>query len=466
VTQPKRGDFVYELDKELNISRGLIKSAKLYRQSSSYGHFEAFARDAERYFGESANECPQQNYFSYMPQYSQLNDDQLAWYLYWRGEVRKGNYLKTKLPYILLLVFETINVKLLKPSDALTILTSIWKAYRADYKELDTKMAEYVTDFCLLKELAPPVAEISEFLPEVITNARLREFYLCGDSVSPEFAKSLILSVSSYNYVNGKFISDELTELNEKLIPGAISHLFAKTKADFGSIFADSQASAVIKREAFAGGVSAGDMRRLLEVEYYSFSRSFSFRYSLGDAVKFCENKIRYSLGIKSRLSIANLPEQAKNILLEYLLLYIESPKKKANVSEELSPEYAELYSEPVEKPTMAAASAIEQNSWKTTELLLSSLNDEEEIQKIREEETPKPEELNGSFTDLLSPEGHAFLRGAAGLSPMPDVMLPDALAEYVNELAADFFGDIIIEKTNGAYTLMDEYKDEVLGLL
>jgi hypothetical protein len=73
----------------------MIRQVSVFRWPERYQYYERFTADAERYFNRTSAEVPFVNFFAYMPQYSQMSQDQLRWYLYWRDNVRHGVYLAT-----------------------------------------------------------------------------------------------------------------------------------------------------------------------------------------------------------------------------------------------------------------------------------------------------------------------------------------------------------------------------------
>ena len=89
----------------------LIHRVKVYAWNSNFHYFDQFAKDAVFYDGlESPKSARPEGFFSYFPQYVQLGRRQVDWYLYWRGRVRAGVYPDTDYAYILLYIFELINL--------------------------------------------------------------------------------------------------------------------------------------------------------------------------------------------------------------------------------------------------------------------------------------------------------------------------------------------------------------------
>ena len=54
------------------------------KQRNNFHFYERFCDMAEHYFDHKADTCDSVPFFSYMPQYDQMNRAQLKWYFYWR----------------------------------------------------------------------------------------------------------------------------------------------------------------------------------------------------------------------------------------------------------------------------------------------------------------------------------------------------------------------------------------------
>ena len=161
----------------------LIRRVKIYRPKSNYQYYESFVRDAMRLYPIHGEPCERRTFFSYVPQYSQMNRAQLEWYLWWRECVRRGEYLQTDYSYILLYLYELINL-----SDRLEVqsvqksMLAIWENYREIYHQLDGYLAEWVCDFSLLHRLtiAEPLSQ--KLMNAAMTHSKLKEFYFSSDA--------------------------------------------------------------------------------------------------------------------------------------------------------------------------------------------------------------------------------------------------------------------------------------------
>ena len=285
----------------------LLYRVCVYPWPQKYNYYQRFCYDAERFFAIRGQECPRADYFSYIPQYAQLNADQMRWYLWFRERVRRGEYPDdVDFPYILLLIYEIINLPhKLPPEKGAEQLSGIWLAYRARHPELDKYLSEWMCDYCLVHEIPLPES-LTEILPAIIRRASFKEFYIAslpsqGEEITLS-PKSLIAAASDYSYTSSRYYADN-REAFENFIPKAVA--YAAHHAGISPTPA-SMRQAKTERDAFCGSLCAQTVKRRIVVEYYSFARSYEMRSHITAAVKTAENLLRRSLKIKSRLAVAN----------------------------------------------------------------------------------------------------------------------------------------------------------------
>ena len=114
---------VISVDKErvegaLDIFKKEFIVPALTKSPFGFEFYTKFCKDAARYFSLTHEPCEYVYFFSYMPQYDQMTVSQMSYYLYWRDEVRKGNYIKTDINYLFLYIYEIINLpEKLHPSE-------------------------------------------------------------------------------------------------------------------------------------------------------------------------------------------------------------------------------------------------------------------------------------------------------------------------------------------------------------
>ncbi len=463
-------------DIEYSPENSLIHTVRLYSWSSAYPYYEQFRKAAIFYYNKTSPQVPHEPYFSYMPQYSQLNDRQLACYLWFRSEIRAGRYPSVDYSYILLLIYETINLSdKLPPARSVELLAKLWLNYRDEYPRLDVQLSEWIFDMCLIEKISPPhdiLGEIGRALP---ATAGLREFYADAVGNSEAFASLLIRHCSNYNYKKSKFAVGEDLQLYKKHMHGVLSHIISKCSDPAhpfelaGLKLQDSRT----QRDSYTGALCSPKVKKRIEIEYCSFSHSHELRFIVTDILKYAENRIRAHIGVKSRLSVNALPAEIKKLADEYFGSELPIRALHPSIEDEI-PEYEKLY-EPVSRGlSFESASKIEELSWETTGRLVEAFEGDPEVPELAEEAIPEPEEeKEGSFFDGLSETEIAFIRAAldGDISEQARIAaasgsLPDVIADKINTLAADILGDILLEDIGSGYGVLEDYAEETKGAI
>ena len=462
-------------DDEYSPKSSLIHTVRLYSWSSAYPYYEQFRRAAAYYYNKTSPKVDAEPYFSYMPQYSQLNDRQLAYYLWFRSEIRAGRYPSVEYSYILLLIYETINLSDKLPRErSVDLLERIWLNYRGDYPRLDVQLSEWIFDMCLLGKMEPPrdiLGAVGNSLP---STAGLREFYADAVGDAGAFASLLIRHCSNYNFKKSKFAAGENAEIYKKHMHGVLAYMISKSNDpahpfEFAGLeLQDSRT----QRDTYTGALCSPKVKKRIEIEFCSFSHSHELRFLVTDILKYAENRIRSHIGVKSRLSINALPTAIKAIAEEYFNRELPIRSVHPSVKDEV-PEYEKLYEPTSRGLSFDSAAKIEALSWETTERLVETFAEEEKSIFSEPETIPEPmqEESEPDLIYSLSKAEKEFVlaaleRNASKQSAVAanESSLPDIIADRINTLAADIFGDIILEDLGGFYGVLEDYEEELRG--
>ncbi len=360
----------------------LIKHVCVLRWPAKYQYFEKFIADAERYFNRTASPCEYVSFYAYMPQYSQMSAAQLQWYLYWRDNARHAIYLQTDYSYLFLYLYEIINLPArVPPEKGVQQICDVWLHYRSSFSRLDRYLGEWLCDYCLVHQLPAPLERLEPILPEISEKVSLKEFYIqLKEGGACPFTVSLIDMLTNYNWRSSRCVTPQTRELFAEHLYMAVLETMTEawqrsgdTREQFGL------AEVSQTRDAFSGALCSYACKRRIDLTYISFSRSYPLKFLITDLCKLSENCIRAALGIKSRLSTANVPEEMKQIMLAYYERHLppmkKAPKPKPPVRDG-SEEYAHLYEPAASELSVENAVAIEQSSWATAELLTRFLSD------------------------------------------------------------------------------------------
>ena len=466
----------------------LVTKVSVWQWPSKYQFYERFQSDAERYFERKGYPCSHVNYFSYIPQYIQLNRDQLEWYFWWRECVRNGEYPQTDYSYILLYIYEVINLpEKIKPDDGVKLLVSLWLNCRDRHKKLDALMSELICDYCLINRIAPPTDMIGDKLTDLITSMSLKEFYLSELDITNDraaYAKLLMNLSSNYDWHTSKYNTAEYAEAFRKHIPEAFTYAVCRLSEQNVRYFANigQFTSAKVTRDAYAGSLCAYNVKRRIDVEYRTFTRSIELRLIVTDLIKCAENGVRAMLKIKARLSVPNLSDEHKQAVADYFAQFRNDPiygasSKKAKTV----PEYEKQYDAESGPLSIEGAQQLENISWNVAQVLGELEPEPAESTPIPEPAVvsePKaapetiPESPVRSEDTAASPvirglkllaDGNsaAFAELAASLN-----MFEDTLAEQINEALYDSVGDIVLVYSGEGYNIIEDYREDVTAYI
>ncbi len=446
----------------------LIKRVKITRRQDKYDFYGNFRQAAIVNFDCRADKCEFVQYYSYMPQYSQLTPSQKSYYFYWRGEVRRGNFIKTDYSYLYLFVYEIINLPdLIPPKDGLALLIRLWREYRRQLPRMDLYFSMWVRDYCLVHRLELPMSELSDFIFDIISASSFKEFYLSYYSSAGELGLvSMLAYLSDYDYRRGKFADGNPAAEGERRerqramyrahMNGAMSEILKGVVGVFDTpaVMGD---TAVLRCDAFPNSVCTHTVKCMLEIEYYPIAEATELRRGITAAVRYAENRLRALMGVKSRLSVVGLPDGYKAVLDGYFDAL--ERQERAVRQRECEPEYERQYYAPKEELSSVSADEIEALSWDTTARLVVEVDEPTDGFADKIPESKDDVHPDNSFG--LDSECIEFISSVlAGNAPLGiDI---GALAERVNEAFADGFGDIIIDFDGESCSVIEDYREDV----
>lgn len=463
---------------------GLVHRVSVFPWKSGYTYYEKFCRDGEYLRKIKGKEAPHVGFFSYMPQYGQMTKQQLAYYLWWRENIRRdGVYLPADYSYILLNMYELINLPEDHPEKVRDALCALWVAYHKDVPRLDRYFAEWICDYCLLHGLRAPVEQLSAIREDVLAAATLKEFYLdCGDQAgeAEAYAKALLNYCCQYDYRKSKFAQGESKALYDCMIPGVLVYLLEKNGAGAAALRGkgDVQQSVMV-RDSYVAALCSHRVKKRIEVRYCSISRSHELRFAVTDMVKYTENRIRAHIGVKSRLSVSTLSDAIKREMDEYLDGIVPRIKSQAQVQEE---QYEKLYDLPAAPLDLSHSAEIEQASWETTKKLIEAFEDTDApAQPVFAEEGLAPPAKPTATVEEVAPQNDLssalaaylpFIEAVAAEDASAQMQIcrtmgkmVDAVADEINEIAAEVFGDVILEDCGDGYTIIEDYREQLDSL-
>ncbi len=452
----------------------LLREVRIFPHKNEYVYYAEFSRRARQLLPLEGEECAAVSFFSYMPQYSQLSEAQLAYYLWWRTSFRRGEAIDADYSYLLLYLYEIINLgDAIDPKTGQENMLRLWLSYRARYPRLDAVLREWLCDYSLLYRLPPPKLP-EAMLRALLTDCTLKEFYVSAVS-GEEMCDAVLYFCSNYDYKKSKFYQGDAILHFDRLMRGAVREALALFEETHGGKDKASAQFSTATRSTFAGAICAYPCKKHIEVDYASFSHTYELRYIITDVLKYTENALRGVLGVKSRLSTYHVSIPMRERLDTYLKGAL--PQKATRKRVEAPPAYEKRYEPPKSTLSLERAAQIEAASWQTTRRLVEAFSTDSEREK-GEVLPQNPAPFDGVFAEkaqkdsgdtLLAALGEyaqfvllADSRDRAGQRAFAMKMgsMPDAIADKINTVTGDMIGDIILEDVGGVYAVVEDYRE------
>ena len=452
-----------------------------------------FMRERAALIDRKGVECPHVSFYSYAPRYSQMTRAQLSYYLWWRENARRSNYIKTDISYIKLYVTELVTS--LDGEDVTDALYKLCQMSKLCFDNPVGKiyMGRVISDFCLLHGLSCPTPLLEGVFPSLISEHICDEFFLALNEHTRHTYAPLALSyISVYNYKKSKLYSEHKDSF-DKYIPNALFAVFENDAAysKITSLASGIFSTSLTDRKLFDGRPEFCAQGARLLVSYYPIG---CITATVTNAVRYAENKLRECLNIRTRLAISEIDADIQKAIDSYFSSVAsdfikEKPKapsmrieKKVKIEE-----YDKLYDLPKSTLSLERAAEIEKSSWATTykltEAFEESTNEEDFITPIAKIDLPGGVADNTvQNSDVINKEPMAEVRNVSenpfgSLYPFllicksgytknqktfakENNMTLDEIADRINEISVDIYGDIILEDSGDGYEIIEDYLD------
>ncbi len=450
-----------------------------------------FMRERRALLDRTVKESPFIPFYSYAPRYSQLTKPQLKWYLWWRENVRAGNFMKTDQSYIMLYAYELAASEDGEDKQkALESLCALLTHYSDREIPLVFKMIirDMICDFCLINRLTPPMDSLGEAGRQILYGSFLPELFV---DLSHDNNGAIISSLSVYDYRRSKFFNEQTKTVFMRAIHGALRTVMDNaeafeaitsfTKGVYGSITAE--------RHPFVRMTNIVNRNVTVEISYFEMS---NMRSAITDIVRYSENKVREHLGIKNKINVMSVNPIAKGVIDRFFAENLPAQamadrrRRENRITEALENEYDKLYDVPKAEISTENAMLIERESWNTTKILVEAFSDgmegESDSYAMPQEQIAAPDTINP--IDIPSPmqvyadTSDTFLQIKSKLGDISEFISlclnkdaraqrtfahthgysTDELADRINEAALEVIGDIILEEEGQAYSVIEDY--------
>lgn len=451
----------------------LIQKITVRSIKGGYDFYESFRKCALLYYDVVAQPSSFVAFYSYMPQYSQMTEEQKNYYFYLRSEIRKGNYsLRADISYLYLYVYEILNLpEKIPPEVGISLLCELWKRYRKALPAMDRYFSVWVQDYCIVHRLQPPTALIEDFIFDIIEITSFREFYLGGIYTESSAQITALLSCfSDYDWRTGRYAGGESREIYRRHIEGAMRPVL-RALWDKGAIFLDGAETERLSRDAFPCSLCTHSVKCRIEIDYHPLGRADELRDRVTGALKYAENQLRAAMSVKSRLSVKNLHDEDKALIDAYFLDIFRAVNQKRRLLQR--EEYEYLYDAPRQEMSFSGADDIEQSSWQNTAMLVEACGEMEEGAFAPAiEVAPQKEEVIASTLNKDAEATDVYVRYLSALlyadvegksAAVRDAQIPEeSLAEKINELFYSEIGDVVISFSDFGCVLIEDYREDV----
>lgn len=477
----------------------LIRHVEIKPWTTNIQFYQRFAMEAAQFHARTGSPCEPVQFFAYVPQYSKMNDRQQNFYLYVRDSIRNGQYIPAEMSYILLYIYEIINLpNLIPPEEGAKLLADIWLNYRETYPRIDVFLCEWLADYCLIHKVPLP-ASLTPILPQIVQKAQFKEFYLdvLPDNDMTGIVRTLLEFSSDYDFRRSRYYTGNEAAYEERIREAVTAALTDACRTKRG-IFAFEKKYR-LTRDAYCGAVTPAEIKRRIDVEFHSFTRPIETRKIITDLVKYAENRLRLTLKIKAKLGVGELDPADRDVIDRYFAPMMPektvSGKAAARQEEE---EYLRYYEAETTGFDFGAAEKIEQMSWDNTNILtdlnespapeFSSFGDAPGVKAESPAESvkvPVSGETDDNAADnapggIPETDDAADLSGntaeKAGLRAALDGQFrrwcrdsgyfDSDMASRINEIFLDRIGDIVLTDETGEWSLIEDYREDVLEWL
>ena len=468
-----REKITEEVLKEYTVNGEFIKKVTVKSWPVGHGFYEKFARDAILSHQKRGSRAPHVPFFSYIPQYSQLNAAQWAYYLYMKECARAGVCLAdADFSYVILYIYEIINLEgTVTPEEGGILLAAVWSLYRRIHPMLDKYMSEWMADYCLMYALPMPKV-LLPIIAEIARGSTVKEYYAEAalKNAPGEMGRLLRASLSDYDPMRSRYASkyENFASLTEEVFDSAAS----EQSSDMSGVFSESyRRRMTVTRDAFCGSLCASSVKKKIVLELDTPFRSPDTRRAVTEMMKGAENIVRSRLGVKARLAAPALAGKSAAVI--------------ARTEEERA--YLSFYESPAEELSCDAAYRIESDSWRNTELLTAeelaeadecdvvsvegalSGGDDEPCEKMEflPQETENITSEGDSLSAVLGESLYTLLRTAADGGSFAAAcrnagVFADDAARRINEFAMDIIGDVVLESDGTDYVFVEDYREDI----
>lgn len=443
--------------------------------SKTFYHQAIFMKDFEDYYEA------QEPFSAYYPSYHQMSHNQLRTYFTWRTQVRKGNVTDTSLSYAFLYIYELLNgIGVTDPEDGLNRLVSFWQIFRTFHTTIDRYILPWFKDYHIYYPIKRPFREfvseyqLQKYYPVVFAydTGRQDSFDVFAEISKYDIKKSVFYSDKTEKIINDCFYFlliriRKIFAEKEACFEDLIFYPYAKDftwmpfhRALFYPVFENTDRQVVLSpREIYACRhnhwrhqsvmLSEQGVRLisyLMKEMECALRKLTQFNYKLAADPGSCDGKVRLRL---EEMGIS-FPQFIRESVLSY---YALSTRRIISVETE-------------------SLKQIRKEALQTQEKLI--IPEESKSEEIRVEQailamTPVASDGWTEFRESLTPiECEVLTLALRGEEirtiAAQNMIMPEILADSINQKAMDCLGDIILE-LDDTIIIYDEYREKLMEM-
>jgi len=256
------------------------------------------------------------------PIYQNMGEEQLAWYFYWRSQVRQGTYLPTKDEYIYLYLYETLSgIGWKIPQDGYDRLVRLWEEYAKRPTPIRQSLLLWIFDFAELHGLKHTffleeqgISFIASTKVDVLVEQHV-------DDMPLKLTFDLLHSLCDHPFDKSKFYDGENKSLLREALPRVIAladaALHKKTKKGILKTYGPKTA----KQESLTIFEHARCPNRYkrLSITVKPYSKNKKLRGYITELVRHSENVLRDIKGFRGRLQGITLDHETARLIEAFL---------------------------------------------------------------------------------------------------------------------------------------------------
>lgn len=457
------------------------RESSFFNERTRFDNARVFYNQAQ-FMSDFEDSYEEQAAFSaYFPHYQMMGYEQLRTYFTWRTRVRRGEIGKTSLSYAFLYMYELLNnIGVRDPKEGLDRLCDFWRAFRAFDASIDKYFYRWLKDYYIyypLEKSFQAFARENDFgthYPGLLENE------------SSAYSFELFCAVSKYDITKSAFFAQKGQRIVDcfGFVIFRLRQAFQSAGLNFDdAVFQPTKGLSVwvpFKDALFNHWLRQPDRRvvfsqneiYLCNKNKWSFSTVITMasgRQLVGYVMRQTESVLREVLKYKHKLS-ANM--EAVDPELRQKLAAAGLPLDK--IVRDAVLEFHREATKTVVSVDERALNRIRQEALATQEKLVVAEDAPPQKEAASPPLPPTPEpamapdgwaSLRAALSEVELRALAAVLREGANLKQFADAngVMPEVLADGINEKAADFIGDSLLDDDGAVY---DDYKENVKGMV